>query len=108
MTDMTMRNRVDQALGAVELRESDGAAVELARRYADEIDQWERCSGDPDYAGEDGLKIYGPKLLQALDALGLTPKARSAVTKGGGASSASAGSNPVDQIRERREQRRQG
>jgi hypothetical protein len=107
MTDMTMRNRVDQALEAVELRESDGAAVELARRYADEIDRWESGSGDPDYAGEDGLKVYGPKLLQALDALGLTPKARSAVTKGG-VPNASAGSNPVDEIRERRAQRHHG
>jgi hypothetical protein len=106
MPDMTLRNRVDEALQAVELQPSDVAAVALARRYADEIDRWEQHSADPEYEGGNGLKEYGPKLLQALDALGLTPKARRAATRpeggtGGGASKR----NPLDEVRAQRERR---
>jgi len=105
---MTIRNRVDEALKAVELQPSDGATVELARRYADAIDEAERKAEDPEYEGPDGLKEYGPKLLQALDALGLTPKARRTAAAGGRkpeGGTRGAVRNPVDEIRERRERR---
>lgn len=51
----------------------DSATAALARRYAQTIE---------DAYGQDGelevLDKIGPKLLAALDALGLTPKARAA------------------------------
>lgn len=104
---MTLRNRVDEALAGVELVPSDGAAVELARRYADAIDEAERRAEDPEYEGGDGLKEYGPKLLQALDALGLTPKARAAAMKaaGGGKGNGTGGQNPLDEVQQQRARR---
>lgn len=106
---MTLRNRVDEALKAVDLQPSDMAAVELARLYADEIDRIDARAGTPE-EGSAGLKEYGPKFLSALDALGLTPKARQARSKAskGGASDAPAPADPADEIRKRREQRRAG
>lgn len=63
----------------------DGAAAELALTYARDID-----------AGGDLSKL-GPALLAALEALGLTPRARKAV-KADDAPAA----NPLDQLAARR------
>lgn len=105
---MTLRNRVDEALQAVDLQPSDAAAVALARLYADEIDAIDGRAEEGDTTSP-GLKEYGPKFLSALDALGLTPKARQARSKTprGGANALPA-HDPADEIRRRREQRRSG
>ncbi len=102
---MTLRDRVDEALQAVDLQPSDMAAAALARLYADKIDRIDDEADESDGTSP-GLKEYGPKFLSALDALGLTPKARRARsrTPRGGLDASSAG-NPVDEIRKRREQR---
>lgn len=67
----------------------DSAAVELALKYAVELD-----------SGGDLVKV-GPLLLAALESLQLTPRSRSA--KGG--DDASGISNPLDELRARRSSR---
>lgn len=105
---MTLRNRVDEALEAVDLQPSDMAAVELARLYADEIDRIDDAAEEGDGTSP-GLKEYGPKFLSVLDALGLTPKARQARSKTSkGGTGAPEPADPADEIRRRREQRRAG
>jgi len=65
---------------------ADSAAVELALKYATELD-----------SGGDLVKV-GPLLLAALESLQLTPRSRAA--KGG--DDAGATSNPLDELRARR------
>lgn len=57
--------------------------AELALVYAGQIDEYP----------ETNTEILGPKLLQALDALGLTPKARRIVGKG-----PSSSEQPADEL----------
>lgn len=54
------------------LRPSDAAVVRLAVLYAEAID-----GAEPDERDK-ALAVLGPRLLQALDALNATPKARAA------------------------------
>lgn len=63
-----IRAALDDALCSVTVTPADAATVALARSYADAID-----GGD--------LK-HGPSLLAALVQLGMTPRARAAVTGG--------------------------
>ncbi|MEU5721581.1 hypothetical protein ABZ783_07140 [Micromonospora sp. NPDC047738] len=87
-----------------DLTDTDAAAVKLARQYAAAIDNAALLAAALDEIPYDEdlvkqvaalaakveaqrvLETIGPKLLQALDALGATPKARAA--RKGGASSA--------------------
>lgn len=73
---------IEDALAAGQLEPRDAAAAELAREYARAIDQ-----------GADLSKV-GPALLAALDALGLTPRARKAVKSDG----QQPAGNPLDQL----------
>jgi hypothetical protein len=80
---MALRDAVEAALAAQPVEARDGAAAELALTYAADID-----------SGEGDLAKVGPALLAALDALGLTPRARKAVKTDGQQPSA----NPLDQL----------
>ena len=59
---------VEETLAALELGERDAAAAQLARRYAEVIDE----ARDPAAA----LRVFGPLLAKALEALRATPAAR--------------------------------
>jgi hypothetical protein len=83
---MSMLGPVSVALATVPERPENAAVRALARYYAEQID------ADPDQ-----LESLGPKLLSALDALVLTPKAIAAVAKGG--KRVPSASNPLDQVR---------
>jgi hypothetical protein len=83
-----LQRAVTAAARAAKIGTRDKAALELARHYARLIDE-----GDP-------VELLGPKLLAALDALVLTPKARANITKG--LSHEPAKADPVDEIRARR------
>lgn len=81
-----------RALKQVSLERQDEAAVALARTYARALD-----------AEPESLSKIGPRFLEVLVELGMTPKARAAVLKGEKAPQKS----PLDELRERRE-RKQG
>ena len=80
---MALREEVQAALAAHPVEPRDAAAAELALAYAADID-----------SGEGDLAKLGPALLAALDALGLTPRARKAVKSDGQQPAA----NPLDQL----------
>jgi hypothetical protein len=86
-----LETSIRQALAELDAQPVDAGAVELALTYARAID-----SGDE-------LAKLGPALLAVLDALGMTPKARSAVAKGG--AGATEHRSPLDELRARRARR---
>lgn len=90
---MSLHDSVTASLEALELDPRDGAARDLAALYAREID------GDPDQ-----LDALGPKLLAVLESLGMTPRARTAATKG----APGVAVNPLDQLQRRRAERTAG
>lgn len=83
---MKMEDAVRQATSTV--AGADVAAVELAVTYAVHIDD----GGD--------LEKTGPLLLAVLESLLLTPKARTAIVRGGGQDGGAG--NPLDELRKRR------
>jgi hypothetical protein len=85
-----MLSQVDAALAAHPVEPRDAAAAELARTYAAAIDE-----------GADLSKV-GPALLAALEALGLSPRARKAVKTDGQQPAA----NPLDQLAAARSRKR--
>lgn len=111
---------VAEALGKLELAPEDGAAARLAERYAREIDGagavaaqadkvLRQVRDDPDTAelvaalraklgARAAVESLGPKLLQVLESLGATPKARAASRKGGG----SGGGGKLERLRANR------
>lgn len=82
---------LESALRSVVLTPADGAAVALAREYAKSIDELGAAAQDK----------LGGKLLDVLEALGMTPKARAALTKGAEPPKHSG----LDELRARREKR---
>lgn len=88
-----MQAELEQALATLDLGAGDAAAVALARLLAAEID-----------SDEADVEKLSPRLLAVLDALGLTPKARAALTKRGGSDDKPA-SDPLDELRQRRSAR---
>jgi hypothetical protein len=82
---MGLRESVQASVSAI-ADPQDQAAVDLALTYATDID-----------SGEGDLTKLGPALLVALEALGLTPRARKAVR-----TSDQPATNPLDQLAERR------
>ncbi len=93
---MFMSQAVDKALGATEHEAGDGAAGALVRLYAATIDD-AASQGTPQAV--ETLRELGPKLLAALEALGMSPRARSAAMKGAPGGPAS---SPLDELRQRR------
>jgi hypothetical protein len=67
-----LRQKLDAALAVTPADERDTAAVALAIAYADAIDD----------GGAEALKELGSKYLTALDALGMTPLARTTLKRG--------------------------
>lgn len=90
MSTGRITDTLETALRSVETTPADAATVELARRYAALID------------GEGDLIKVGPLLLATLTALGMTPKARTAVVPPEGGSS---GGSKADELRARRARR---
>lgn len=88
-----MLDQLNKALDALDPDDKDHAAVELARSYARAIDD-----GEP-------LDKLGPLLANTLDTLGLTPKSRAAIVKGG---TPNGPSSPLDELRQRRRARNSG
>jgi hypothetical protein len=80
-----------RALADVEREKRDGAAVALARQYARAIDT------DPSL-----LWRLGPRLLEVLVELGMTPRARQAVVSGKGGASSDGDSGARDERQQRR------
>ena len=108
MSERTMRFAVEVALKEADLGKLDAAGVALARRYASDIDEARALSVAADKLRRDCraylepatydrlvaqvarieettvLALIGPKLVQVLAELGLTPRARADSTKRGG------------------------
>lgn len=87
-----MTSLADSVLAAVlelDLGLVDQAAADLALRYAEELDR----GGDP--------ARLGPALLAALEALHMTPRSRTAATRGVSPAPEAAVS-PLDELRRRR------
>lgn len=80
-----------RALRDVERGTQDGAAVALARQYAKAID------ADPSM-----LWRLGPRLLDVLVELGMTPRARQAVVSGRGGAGGDSDGGAGDERQERR------
>ena len=80
---------VAETLTQLDLGSEHAAAKKLAQRYAQVIDEHR----DQAYA----LRWIGPLLLDALEALGATPVAQAALTKG--AKPADAQENQLDKLR---------
>ena len=80
-----MQSALTRALKGVERQPEDGAAVALARRYAKEIDADARA-----------LWRLGPRLLEVLVELRMTPKARLAAVKEGGPDGGGDGVDPIE------------
>ena len=92
---LTLADAVTAALENVKTTPADGGAVRLAGVYAAAID------ADPSQVGK-----LEPGLLAALEALGMTPRARAAIA-GKGAKDAPSGSR-LDELRQRRRARVDG
>lgn len=90
-----MENQLDAALIGVEehLTDQDKATVELARTYARAIDD-----------GGADLTRVGPALLNCLESLHMSPRARGALTKGV-ARDHDDRASALDQLRQRRARR---
>lgn len=104
--DRLLAPAVAESLAELDLEAEDAAAAKLADRYARELDQaaavaaqaervLKAADEDPELAelvaalkqklsARSAVENLGPKLLATLDALGATPKARAAASKGGG------------------------
>jgi hypothetical protein len=94
---MSLREEVEAALDAEPGSNRDRGAAALALTYAARIDGDTRCEDCGGPAGADLTKL-GPALLTALEALGLTPRARKAVKSDGQQPAA----NPLDELAARR------
>lgn len=93
---MSISDALDRSLDAQQRLDKDEALAELARAYAQAIDD-----------GNYDLIELGPKLLQVLDALLLTPKSRKTIAARKGSTNVTtptspAATNPLDELRRRR------
>lgn len=88
-----LEKAVRTALSAV-TDQRDAGAVELAATFAQRIDY-----GEP-------MEKLGPGLLQTLESLLMTPRARAALVKGAGDNAKP--TSPLDELRRRREERAAG
>lgn len=90
---MSLFQSVERSLNSATLLPADEGVRELALTYAKSIDE----GGD--------LDKLGARLLAALDALGLTPRARAAILKGANDERPDGHVSPLDELRKRREDR---
>lgn len=89
---MSILDSVNQSIAALDLDDKDSGAVALARLYASQID-----------AKPDRSDTLGPKLVDVLDRLFMTPKARASAMKG--TPHVVQTENPLDELRKRRSAR---
>lgn len=87
----TVTYALRKALKDVSLEPQDQAAARLALEYAAQID-----------GGQVAIEKVGPALLSALESLGMTPRARKGIVKGGDGERPA---SPLDEVRRKREQR---
>jgi hypothetical protein len=83
---------LDRALESADLTGSDQAMVTLARKYAAALDK-----------NAAALTVYGRVYRETLAELGMSPKARASIS--GGATAQKPEKSPIDELRERRQQR---
>lgn len=95
---MSVRAAVDASLQVGPQVPRDAAAAALAQTYADEIDNDHEPCEECGCRGGGDLTKLGPALLAALEALGLTPRARKAVKSDVQQPAA----NALDQLADRR------
>ncbi|MBN9739541.1 hypothetical protein DMP23_00215 [Amycolatopsis sp. A1MSW2902] len=98
MDPLDMLGAVRAAVGVLEISGEDKGAVALALRLAVAIDEED--------SGRTVAELSG-RLLAVLESLGATPAARKALAKGVPANGA-AKQSALDELRKRREQRRNG
>ncbi|EHR62639.1 terminase small subunit [Saccharomonospora cyanea] len=102
MSDIESQSVMDalrSTLGALDLDEEDQAACALAWRLAEAIDTEGSARALADLAG---------KLLQVLESLGATPAARKALVKGVDQGAGARQRSALDELRERRDRRKNG
>jgi len=99
--ERAVRSAVRRGLGGARQVGRDVAGVTLAIAYAQALDGVEVCEHCGRGAGAGDVGKLGPQLLAALDALGLTPRARAAATSAGGrpAAPAPAAETPLQKLR---------
>ena len=85
----SLSQALSDALASHQFNYGDLAAVALAKRYAALLD-----AGDADTASD-----LGPKYLQVLASLGMTPVARAALLKGGDPGGQSASGDALARLR---------
>lgn len=88
----TMLEAVNKAIADTDLRSADSALLELARKYAREID-----------ADHKALRSLGPLLLDVLVEMGVTPKARNSLVRG--PQTFDGASDKITDLRSRRQDR---
>lgn len=97
MADGQMAKALREALNAADVPKRDTAAVQLARRYAQLLDEARNKDGESTV-----YDALGPKLLAVLTSLGLTLAGRP--QKGGVAGGGTSGRSKLDELQTRRQQ----
>lgn len=108
--ERAVRSAVRRGLGTARQQGRDVAAVALALRLAGELDGRDECPTCRRGVDAGDVGKLGPQLLAALEALGLTPRARAAQASAAGGR---APEQPVDPVADeldalRREHRGRG
>lgn len=93
MKGVLLADALDQALTEADHHNIDAATVQLARSYAEAIDD-----------STEELSKLGPRLLACLEALLLTPQARAKILSGQDDDDEEP-TNPIDELRDRRKRR---
>lgn len=91
--NISIAKELDEALEAMELTEQDRGVVALAKLYAKHLDLFINKTG-----------VNGPKFLEVLRELGMTPRARAAILKGKEGNDDN-GNSELDELRNKRDSR---
>lgn len=92
-----LEKAVKSAVSGLSLLPQDSAAVELAITYARSVDSL-----------QEPVSKSGPPLLAVLEALGMTPRGRTALLRGAKSSEQQPAGDPIDELRQRRARRSTG